>query len=301
MTSEQLQFFLIVAKHMNFTAAAKELYVTQPAISQQIAMLEKELGTRLFARSTRTIRLTRSGELFLEDAKRLLDMEENTKKRLQLVNETEHLNLRIAYLLAPCQSFLPRVLLAFKQKYPQVKPELIRMDAKNLSLSMDKDLYDICISMSKDLSDHPAYAYKELLTDTFSLICSSEHSCANLSKIDFNKLASEQFILFDPENASFLYKQIQQFCRSIGFVPKMVTYRSSMDEILFEVEAGLGVTILPLRNKLFSPASVAYIPLSGNFTQLSMGIAWRYDTENPAIDWFLDELMQSKTTHPEWF
>ena len=301
MTFEQLNYFLITAKHMNFSLAAKELYISQPAISQQIAMLEKELGTRLFIRTTRRIQLTKSGELFLEDAKRMLDIEEAAKERIQLADTKELLQLNIAYLLAPCQTFLPKVLYEFKKMYPQVKINLFRMDATNIFYSVDEASYDIYFSLSRDLKNHNEYAFKELLTDRFSLICSTEHPCASLTKIDFNKLASEKFLLFDPESASLMSKQIQQFCKSINFNPKMIIYRKSMEEILFEVEAGLGITILPMRNKLMSTAVVTYIPLSGNYTELSLGVAWKVFSDNPAISWLLDVLDQAKENHPEWF
>lgn len=301
MTFEQLHYFLITAKHMNFSLAAKELYISQPAISQQIAMLEKELGARLFTRTTRRIQLTKSGELFLEDAKRMLDIEEAAKERIHLADSKELLEMNISYLLAPCQTFLPKVLYDFKKTYPQVKIELFRMDAKNISFSVDEASYDIYFSLTKDLKNHNEYAFKELLTDRFCLICSTDHPCASLTKIDFNKLASEKFLLFDPESASLMSKQIQQFCKSINFNPKMIVYRKSMEEILFEVEAGLGVTILPMRNKLMSTAVVTYIPLSGNYTELSLGVAWKVSSENPAISWFLDILDQAKESHPEWF
>lgn len=301
MTSEQLHFFLITAKHLNFSAAAKELYVTQPTISHQIAMLEKELGARLFTRSTRKIQLTRSGELFLEDAKRIMDIEDAAKERVQLADAAGSLNLKIAYLLSPCQVFLPGTLAEFRKNFPQVRTELIRMDAKNIIMSMDKDFYDIYFSLSNDLRMHHRYAYKDMFTDTLSLICSTDHPCASLTKIDFNKLASEHFIMFDPEHASLIHKQVQQFCRSINFMPQSMSFRHSMEEVLFEVESGMGVAILPMRNKQSSPASVAYIPLSGNFTQLNLGVAWQVGSENPAIGWFLDTLDQSKEANPNWF
>ena len=69
---EQLRYFLSVARHRNFTEAAREFYMTQPAITHQISALERELGAKLFLRTTRNVSLTRAGELFLEDAKRML-------------------------------------------------------------------------------------------------------------------------------------------------------------------------------------------------------------------------------------
>ncbi len=74
-----------------------------------------------------------------------------------------------------------------------------------------------------------------------------------------------------------------------------------MEEILFEVESGLGVTILPMKNKWLSPASVVYIPLAGNYTQIKLGVAWKMAENSSAVQCFLDVLDQVKENHPEWF
>lgn len=301
MTTEQLQYFLIAAKHLNFSTTAKELYVTQPAISHQIASLEKELGTQLFVRSTRKVRLTKSGELFLEDAKRILDLAESAKTRINLADNSSDLSLSIAYLLSPCQSFLPKIVLEFHKQYPQVEVHLTRMDAHEITNDMKHSNRDLYFSLTRDFLANPKYAYKDIFTDTFCLICSNEHPCVSTPKIDFDKLASERFLILDPEIAPYMTKQIQEIWHSYKFVPHTIRKFSTMEEILFEAEAGMGISILPLKNKFFTPSTLVYLPLSGNHCQTVMGVAWLHHTDNPAISWFLETMDQVKAGHPEWF
>ena len=91
MNTEQLRYFVSVARYRNFTETAREFYVTQPAVTHQISALEREVGARLFLRTTRNVSLTRAGELFLEDAKRILDQEERALGRLrQLESSAAH-------------------------------------------------------------------------------------------------------------------------------------------------------------------------------------------------------------------
>ncbi len=301
MTSSQLNLFLVVAKHLNFSAAAKELYMTQPAVSHQIVALEKELGTKLFQRSTRKIQLTHSGELFLEDAKRILDLEDAAKERILLSKSSGDLSLSICYLLDPCHSFLPKLCVKMQEQFPQVKIQLQRMDARNLDTSMDQNLYDMYFSLSRDLGNHPEYAKKDILDDTLCLICPENHPCSRLTKIDYNKLSSERVFMMDPENALFMHRQILQLCRSINFVPQRISYCSSLEEVLFQVESGLGVAILPMRSCSHTAHSISYIPLSGNSSQMKLGVAWLLNSDNPAIEWMLEILEQSQQEHPEWF
>ena len=101
MNTEQLRYFVSVARYRNFTETAREFYVTQPAVTHQISALEREVGARLFLRTTRNVSLTRAGELFLEDAKRILDQEERALGRLRQLESSGCWELRIGYLNSP--------------------------------------------------------------------------------------------------------------------------------------------------------------------------------------------------------
>ena len=103
MDQKQLTYFIAVAKYRNFSRAAQDFYLTQPAISHQIKMLEKELDTELFVRNTKKVTLTDSGELFLEDAKSILDAMGQAKQKLDLAKEQPSV-LRI-FLLPPTSFF----------------------------------------------------------------------------------------------------------------------------------------------------------------------------------------------------
>ncbi|MCD7980888.1 MAG: LysR family transcriptional regulator [Clostridiales bacterium] len=290
MTYEQLEFFVITAKHLNFSEAAKELYITQPAISHQISALERELGTRLFTRSTRRVRLTKSGELFLEDTKRMLSMMESARERIHLADDSSELALRIAYLLTPCQSFLPAFIRQFHNRYPQVNIILTRMDAHDISDALPQEKYDLFFSVSRDFDTQNEYASRTLFTDPLCLICADGHPCATASRIDFDKIASETFFLLDPGIGPFMTKQALQVCRAHNFQPHAIKYLNSMDEILFSAESGLGVTILPSKNQAFYPSSLVYLPLDGPHAQITVGVAWLQSSENPAVSWFLQLL-----------
>ena len=107
MNTEQLRYFVSVARYRNFTETAREFYVTQPAVTHQISALEREVGARLFLRTTRNVSLTRAGELFLEDAKRILDQEERALGRLRQLESSGCWELRIGYLSPPPATFAP--------------------------------------------------------------------------------------------------------------------------------------------------------------------------------------------------
>ena len=107
MNTEQLRYFVSVARYRNFTETAREFYVTQPAVTHQISALEREVGARLFLRTTRNVSLTRAGELFLEDAKRILDQEERALGRLRQLRPRDVGSCASATSIPPPATFCP--------------------------------------------------------------------------------------------------------------------------------------------------------------------------------------------------
>lgn len=134
MNTEQLRYFLSVADHCNFTEAAREHYVTQPAITHQISALERELGVKLFLRTTRSVKLTAAGELFVEDANVMLDQQERALARLRQLESKEEMKLTVGYLSSATRHFLPHLIRDYRQQYPQVQLELMCNVASGLQM-----------------------------------------------------------------------------------------------------------------------------------------------------------------------
>lgn len=292
MNTSQLKYFLSAAKTLSFSETAKEFYMSQPAISHQIVELEQELGTKLFDRNSRGVQLTRAGELFLEDAKRFLDMTEVSKERLQALNISGSEKLTIGYLASPCKYFLPNVIHQFRQAYPQVDIELIRLDALSVITSIETEKLDIYFSLVEDLKHFKDYHIRKIHQDPYCLICRIDHPCLNNFKIDYTKLATEPFLMFDPEKSAYMAHQIHQVCRDLNFVPRIVQKYASMEEVLFAVESGLGITVLPYKVMEYYKTNLVYTPLDGSNIASSIGAAWKIDSGNPAVNWFMAELNQ---------
>lgn len=185
MNTEQLRYFVSVARYRNFTETAREFYVTQPAVTHQISALEREVGARLFLRTTRNVSLTRAGELFLEDAKRILDQEERALGRLRQLESSGCWELRIGYLNSPSRHFLPRLIAAYREAYPQVRVELIRRDATGIQAGIDAAAYDVSFSVLSDLKGMNGYACRKLGADFYCLVCPREHPCLDNAVIDY--------------------------------------------------------------------------------------------------------------------
>lgn len=296
----QLSYFISVAKYRNFTSAARDFFVSQPCISHQIRELEQELGVRLFVRNTRSVELTAQGEIFLEDAKKVVDILERSKNKL-LQSSDASMSLNIAHLASPSRIFLPSVVKHFHQKYPQVRVSMDRCNALQIYQAASKHQYDIYISMALDLTAYDFLAWKNIQADHYCLVTPRDHPAITRLPMDYSKLASEPFIVFNPEYAVVMHRQILQICSCLGFSPRITGIYNLYEDLLYAVEAGLGITILPYRTKNYLNNDLAYTLLDVSNVSADLAMAWEQKVTNPAVPLFLEVFLSYMQEHPELF
>lgn len=145
MNSRQLQYAVILAEHRNFSRAAQELKISQPAFSKQIISLENELGLKLFERGTVPLSLTPAGEFFIEKAKKLLFEEEKLLKILEDYKAGETGKLTIG--VAPFRSLylMPELVKKIKERFPKLQLVLEEHGLEELQKGLLEGLYDFAI------------------------------------------------------------------------------------------------------------------------------------------------------------
>lgn len=301
MNTEQLRYFLSVADHCNFTEAAREHYVTQPAITHQISALERELGVKLFLRTTRSVKLTAAGELFLEDANIMLEQQERAISRLRQLETTGDRKLTIGYLSSATRHFLPELIRAYRQQYPQVQLELMCNVASGLQMGGEQCTYDILFSVLSDMDGWEGYMHQKLSSDHYCMVCPRQHPCLEHSALDVGSLSKETFVCLAKSAAGYMYKQFYQICRAMNFTPISVVEYPTMEEVLFSVETGQGIAFLPYHIHNYIQSDLVYIPLNGAVPSIDLGVAWRHPSDNPAVEWFMDMVRRKLIQDPGFF
>ncbi len=301
MDTKQLAYFVAAAKYRNFSRAAEEFYISQPAISHQIKMLERELDTELFVRNTKKVTLTDDGSIFLEDAKQILKTFEQAKQKLAQARRQPSV-LRICHLASATHFFLSDVVNRFHMEYPGVKIRLIRQDAYEITESAFHREADIYFSMLTDMKQHSSLNVKKIQSDSFCLVTRKDHPALQEPVLDFRKLAREPFLVFFPSHARYLNKCITQLCNEIGFHPQVTEQFDLYENLLQAVEAGTGISILPYRSRNYIHTdNLAFTLLHGDHDSLDLGIAWEREITNPAVPLFLELFRNYMDEHPDLF
>lgn len=300
MNLTQLYYFISIAKNHNFTTTATEFYVSQPCISHQIKALEQELEVDLFTRNTRSVELTIAGEMFLPDAKNIVNIMENSKIKLKQ-NKEDAMSLSIAHLASPSHLFLPSIIKRFHIRYPNIKTKIFRQDAYQIVQSARAHRYDIYCSMSLDMMTVPSLFNKKIQADHYCLVTPKDHPAAVHMAIDYSKLANEPFIFFNPEHAVTMHQQILQICNQLGFSPRITGSYKLYEDLLYAVESGLGITILPHRTKNYMNNNLTYSLLDVSNISADLSLAWEEESTNPAVPLFLDVFWEYIQEHPSQF
>jgi len=241
LTLKQLQIFEAVAKHRNYTQAAKALFLTQPAVSMQIKQLEEQAGLALFERSGKQTHITEAGrELLhyshnihqqLEEASRVLDELRGIKRG--------HLHLTMA---STANYFAPRLLATFCDRFPEVQVSLDVVNRDGLLKSLEDNTTDIVI-MGKPPADM-AVNYEVFMENPLVVIAPPSHSLSTRKHIPLEELASHPFIV--RERGSGTRAAVERFLAQHDIERPSGMEMNSSEAIKQAVQAGLGLGVVSL-------------------------------------------------------
>lgn len=280
MNTFQLKCFLAVADMLNFARAAEYLHITQPAVTQQIQSLEKELNVKLFHRTTRTVRLTQEGSLFLHDAQHMVAISQRAIKRFENPHSKE-----IQLFSLGCYSYaqlflLPQVLKRLAERFPALHPRLRVIAFQHLYRLLEENEVDAVIGFKEPDSRKISALYREIRKVPVVCICAPDNPLAQRTSVALEELKSEKLVLFDPIRAQADAARLQGQLMD-GRDPSDFYFCDSPEEAVLLTEAGFGISILP---DLFIPPtlSISRLPIRG-IGSISFGIYYKSLQKNPVL------------------
>lgn len=292
MDIRQLQYFISVAEHLNFTAAAKQLYVSQPSLSQQIAELEKQIGARLFIRDRHSVTLTAAGKVFLKEAKTLIVKSSDAIRMAREANAGITGNLKIGILGHAERRILPKLIANFHQKYPQINLHFECFNLSGLDEALQYSYVDLGFTLLESAAP-PTISYKKVFTDSLCLVVPHSHELANEALVNYSTipLIARETIIFEQQPvASRGYENLLRICYNRGFSPNVLQV-PNLPAVLLSIECGLGISILPSAvPKIYKSSLIRYLDILGNDTRIDLVAAWNKNNSNPSISLFLEEL-----------
>ena len=293
MDIEQLRSFLAVADELHFGRAAERLHVAQPPLSRTIKRLERELGTRLFDRNTRSVRLTSSGQALMDPAQEVLDALRRAETAVRSADHGEVGTVRIAFAGLSTHRLVARLARVVRSQRPGIQLELSSQNfaqpAMNRLLAGETDLalgrWDVV----------PAeISAQVVMPDSLVLAVPDTHPLAGARRLSIGQLVSEGFVSLPPHEGSVLPDRLRRLAHANGFVADVVQVAPDTQTALALVSAEVGchLTLASVAENVTDP-HVVFIPLNESTPSLDVHLraAWRRDDQNPALRAVLDELL----------
>ena len=267
MELRQLKYFVMSAEYLNFSEAAKHLYITQSTLSQQIKQLENELGFPLFLRNSRHIILTEAGEEFLPFAQKTIqDAEDGVQRLFDLQNvKTGTLRVGVTYSLS---SVLTEGLLRFMKQYPDVKLEICYETVNSLLVLLKARKLDFVLSY-KPVNEMPEIDTISLFENSLSAVVSSSHPLAERKKITLSELQTTSLVL--PSRELQARMMLERLMEGKDFVLTSQVELNETNILLQLVATGNYVTVLSA-SAVFGSKRFKAVPLDepGNLMEASM-------------------------------
>lgn len=234
----QLKYFCAVARTENITAAAKDLYISQPTLSQTIARLEASVGVKLFIREKGKLRLSAAGRAFLSHAESVLSEVENAVAAARKNSDYGASEICVA---GAASELLNDALAEFLKDKENVRVRSYLLTNAGIYSMLSEMRLDFAVSIDPPIFDNNI-EWTPLLEEPIYVILSSEHPLANTGSIPMKQLRNERFLSFDNEVDR---NYTQYLCNNIGrFSPNICMISNEISNILDGVGANLGIAFM---------------------------------------------------------
>jgi DNA-binding transcriptional LysR family regulator len=294
MELRHLRYFLTVAEEGQFTRAAERLAMQQPPLSQQIRMLEQELGFELFIRLPRGVALTPAGKAFAGDARLLLESLQQAISKSSRIARGELGTISIGITSsAGFHPFTTEVIRAFRQACPDVAVEPAELNAAEIMERLAGGQIQVAF-LRKPVDTRDDLVFELLFDEPMVVVLPVGHPLLQrIGKkpptISLDALANEDFILVRRPGAPGMYADILAACRQAGFAPRVAREVPRMMSGINLVAAGLGVTLVPASMRRYGQGGAVYCELE-NPASLSAPLHLAYSSQlhNGAARRFID-------------
>lgn len=284
--------YVTLAETLNFSKTAERMYITQPALSRHISVIEEEMGAMLFERDTKNVHITPAGQAVCDSFRSILGTYKQAQEQAALLSSGKSGVLKISSPYYWAEDYVDPVILAFSKAYPLV-------DIKVYSCQPPEAYYNVCnnqtdIAMLHGLKDIDEYIRKySFTTEKNACIMSADHPLASRSSLKLEELYDESFIILDTDKVygtdtySAAAESLQKLTSKRGFVPKKVLLTQQVDTVGMTISQTGGVSILPYGLRNMNRNYIKTIPLEDADCEINMCFYYRTDNPNPAIQLFM--------------
>ncbi|GLC30288.1 LysR family transcriptional regulator [Clostridium omnivorum] len=235
---DQMKYFIEIVEQGSLNKAAQHLYISQPALTKQLGILEKSMKCKLLIRTPNGIKLTASGRYLYERSNIIISMINETINSIEGFSNKDV--IKIGALPNLITYFLPKYVDKFKCMKHEVFIDAMSTNNELIS-SLNDNLFDIVFI--SDAIEKPDYVTIPLVVEPFFVVMSNKNYLAKFDEIDFFSIMKERLILY--KDPCPIRAKIREHCNLMNLIPNIILELDETESVIKYVEQDLGITILP--------------------------------------------------------
>ena len=290
MNLNQLEYFVSAAEHLNCTRAAKQCYISQTAMTQQMQALERALGVQLFLRDKRRIELTPAGTVYLKEARAILKRSDEAMRLARMASTGTDGEITIGFVSGFGQSDCYEILRGFHEAFPNIKIKLYRNTLSGLIDAMHNGDCDVAFAVQPIQKNDENMKHLFLRSYPLFAAMSRNNPLAERTKIECKDLQEEQFIIMQPPGRSRdeMEEMLWIYQRG-GFLPQVVAVEQEPETIMLLAALEMGISILPeyIVRPYNQKEELVMLPVmksDGEAETLNFEMLWTAQNANPSVD-----------------
>ncbi len=287
MTLTQIQYFIAAAESMNFTRAARQMFVSQQVVSRQIHLLEEELGFPLFKRGKKSLSLTDSGKILYDTwARHRRETRQSISESLLLNHKQRTIRVGVLEISKIIDIIIPKIKL-LNSRFPNISWDYYLGNFAEIEHAVDTSAIDLAVTLSTELKrSHPEDQKYLLQKLDLGIFVGYSHPLSHRESLGIQDLENETFLLFSKEISYDATNKILTDCRLNGYSPHKIKYYSNISHMEFDLLSGKGVAVgydIFFRSAGISLKKFPLHPLE-SLEKSDLIVAWRY----PELQAFAD-------------
>lgn len=254
----RIEYFLSVARHLNFTKAARECFVAQAAISQQIKQFEEELGFKLFERGSGSVKLTPAGAFFARQCQAILSQYNGAVKQARSIADGDKRDLRLGIHGPYAQESIPHYLRLFRERHPEANLTLKDGNREAMLQGLEEDELDVIIIPDFGLTLDEGYDALELSSEQVRFMTGPHTALAGRQFVSSEELTGQTIFRVEDQSDDARNQPLPEYYTRLGLANNPVQRVNTLLEATILVQAGLGIAPLPggMEQKLARDVSV---------------------------------------------
>lgn len=282
-----MKCFLSVAKYLNLSLASKEMFISQPAMSQKINLIEEDLGVKLLIRSRQKVELTETGKYVQKEFSYMLDYYEKLKIQAEKIHNGNN-HLSIGYHGPGEWANINDIIQEFHKKYPHIDVDVTIGGWGPLTMDLINGRISVLFVEKSEIEDITVLDSEFLFRDYTAVAISKSNPLAKYKKLKPKLLKNEKIIMSNNKSALKSLKQIIERLDAIGFDMQNAKMVDKYEITIAMASAGLGIAPIPRSFKIKGHNSVKYLDVDSDLVYQDFVLTWVKSNTSPSIKLFRD-------------